>query len=790
MTSPIIDGFAYVGNIGRFESVGSQSDTTFSPLTLVYSENGRGKTTLCAILRSLKAGDPAPILERKRLSATSEPKAVLKLGGTKVSFDGACWTSTAPRIEVFDEHFVDTNVHSGLSVDAGHRKGVHELVVGEEGVRLQRRVEELTDQISSLQSELRQKERAIPAATLGTFTVDEFCALSPVENLEQELEEATRSLSVLRDVEAIRSTGEFRPFALPSFDLDELVTLLGATLPDIETAAVAAITQHFSRLGDGAEGWASDGLRYLGANEECPFCGQDLAGSALIAHYRGYFSASYAAHKRRIREEREEVASDLSGDRLASFQRVVQEERDKRDFWARYAELPAFELDIAELATTWTTLRDELLKVLDAKAAAPLEGVSFGESARVTLHRYHEIAETVYALSATLVEQNAAVRQTKEHAAEGSARTAQERLEQLQAVQRRFQPKIDAACREYLATKGRKIAVEEEKANARSALDEHRQRVFGAYEVAINRFLDTFNADFTLDKLKPSDARGVPSSTYGVHVNGHSVGLNPSQDPSPSFRTALSAGDRNTLALAFFFASLERLDLSDTIVVIDDPISSLDDARAWATAQEIQKLQGRCRQLIVLSHTRSLLCQLWEKADKNRTATLEIGNDGPDRSTLEPWDIEAAAVTEFDRLHRVVRDYAEDAQGDPQKVAPALRILLEHFLRVAFVAHFEPGAQLGNFLQRAKQFLADGLPILPAADIRELDDLREYANRFHHSTNQRGWLEALANVNERELRGYTKRVLRFTTFDGRVLALAASGAPSGGAQGSSGGVTP
>jgi wobble nucleotide-excising tRNase len=210
------------------------------------------------------------------------------------------------------------------------------------------------------------------------------------------------------------------------------------------------------------------------------------------------------------------------------------------------------------------------------------------------------------------------------------------------------------------------------------------------------------------------------------------------------------------------------MDLRDTVVVIDDPISSLDDARAFATVQEIRKLEGRCRQLLVLSHARSLLCQLWEGADKDTTATLQIRDAGPDRSTIDPWDAEAAAVTEFDRLHRIVRNYAEESDGDPQKVAQALRILLESFLRVAFVAHFPPGWQLGQFIQRAKQLLADGKQILSEERIQDLTDLNEYARLFHHSTNQKGWLEAIANVNERELRGYARRVLRFITLDART----------------------
>ena len=40
----------------------------------------------------------------------------------------------------------------------------------------------------------------------------------------------------------------------------------------------------------------------------------------------------------------------------------------------------------------------------------------------------------------------------------------------------------------------------------------------------------------------------------------------------------MSAGDRNTLALAFFFTNLDQSpDLAQKIIVIDDPITSLDE---------------------------------------------------------------------------------------------------------------------------------------------------------------------------------------------------------------------
>lgn len=65
-------------NIGQFDSVNSAATIPLAPLTLVYSENGRGKTTIASVLRSLATGDPIPIVERRRLTAQHPPHTVLE----------------------------------------------------------------------------------------------------------------------------------------------------------------------------------------------------------------------------------------------------------------------------------------------------------------------------------------------------------------------------------------------------------------------------------------------------------------------------------------------------------------------------------------------------------------------------------------------------------------------------------------------------------------------------------------------------------------------------------------
>jgi len=756
----MIEQFTYINNLGRFETFRGSPDTALRPFTLVYSENGCGKTTLCALLRSLSSGDPEPLHARKRVSGKNGPHAVVVVEGHERAFNGSAWNGAGPKVLVFDDHFTAANVCSGLEVGAGHRQKLHELVVGEDGIRLQRRVEELTEQISGHQAVLREKVREIPPHVLGDNSLDDFCALPEVENMDAQLVEATKCASVLRNQEKVGATPGFSPIALPTLPDEDVAGVLGAVLPDLDAEALEAVSRHFEKLGEGGERWVSEGAKSSEA-EECPFCGQATAGVDLVLHYRRYFSEAYTRHKKRIAQALGKVRETFGGDRLARFQRLLSQARKLRMFWADYVEgLPPFAVDDDAVAEAWAGARDALLERLEAKAQAPLEQLEFDELAQEKFTRYGGLAEPMLELSTALLDKNGDVALAKEHATHGNLAAAEAQLRHLEASNRRHEPEVAKKCEAYSRAKVAKEQAETDKGSARKALDEHRAKTFGKYQASINRFLVKFHADFRLETLGPSDPRGIPTSTYAIGVNRGRVPL-ASRKVEPSFGTALSAGDRNTLALALFFSMLsERGTLDDAVVVIDDPASSLDDNRCFATVQEIRKLVGRARQVVVLSHARPFLCQLWDKADKDETVALEIRDAGSESSMLQAWDADAAAVTEYDRLYKTVAEYAESGQGDSQQVATSLRMLLEGYCRVAFIEGFPARRLLGEFINIARQAVANGAPLLTNERLEELNDLREYSNQFHHNTSK-AWQANLANVNERELKGYARRVLGF-----------------------------
>jgi wobble nucleotide-excising tRNase len=220
-----------------------------------------------------------------------------------------------------------------------------------------------------------------------------------------------------------------------------------------------------------------------------------------------------------------------------------------------------------------------------------------------------------------------------------------------------------------------------------------------------------------------------------------------------------SAGDRNALALAFFFVSLDRdPQLAQKIVVIDDPMTSLDDHRSLTTVQEIRRLTTRVSQVVVLSHSKPFLCAVWDGADRIARSAIKIVRDG-DGSDLTAWDVRLDSISEHDKRHEKVAAYIVAADAEVEReVAAALRPILETFIRVSYPAAFPPGTLLGPFIRICEQRIGTAAEILSQPDIDELRDLLDYANFFHHDTNA-AWETEI--INDQQLMQFCVRTLAF-----------------------------
>lgn len=753
-------------NVGVFDSVAAGAQLPFTKLTLCYAENARGKTTLAAILRSFGTGNAELISSRRRLSAQHPPHIVIEIVGSGTfTFQNDAWSASLPRLAVFDDLFVAENVCSGIEIGAEHRQNLHELILGAQGVALNATLQALVAKIEEHNRNLKAKSEAIPTAVRGSMTVDAFCALEPNPSIAEALQDAERTLAAARSAESVQGQSTFTVFSLPTFDTVSITALLRRGLPELEARAAVRVQEHLATLGDRAENWIGDGMPRIAPasagqdHEICPFCAQDLRGSPVIDHYRAYFSEGYAGLKSDIVRAIRDINATHGEDIPAAFERAIRVAIQNREFWKAFVEVPEICIDTAAIARAWKSARDAVISALRAKQAAPLDCITLPDGTLDVVASYEELRAAVAAASDTLQEVNAQIEITKERATVANVATLTADVAKLKAVEARHGSEMNALCQAYLDEKVAKKNTEEQRDQAREALDTYRRTVFPAYEAAINNYLQKFNAGFRLGSIASVNTRGGSSCTYNVLINNVSVGLTDSGG-GPAFRNTLSAGDRNTLALAFFFASLEQdpLHLAEKIVVIDDPMTSLDEHRSLTTVQELRRLVGRVSQVVVLSHSKAFLCALWQGPDAIPRAAIKIARDGAG-STLTAWDVHQDCITEHDRRHALAIAYIQGGHtANERSVAAALRPMLEAFMRVAYPAVFPPGALLGPFISICNQRVGGPNQILAAGDIAELRDLLDYANKFHHDTNAAWETET---INDQELLYFCNRTVSF-----------------------------
>ena len=755
-------------NIGKFDSVDTGKDIGLERLTLIYADNGRGKTTLAAVLRSLADGNPDPINERKRANSTHDPHVVIEPNDTSSTlvFKDGSWSGTLTSLAVFDDSFVERNVHSGLSVSPQQRQNLHDIVLGPEAVVLSKQLDELVAKIETHNQQLHTKADAIPAWARGEFSVEDFCALPAIPYIDKAIQDAELHLSATQKQDSIGSAHGFDLLSLPSLDMDEIEKVLQMDLESLQTAALEQLQKHFRELGQGGEKWVSEGMQRIieldgsASGAQCPFCAQSLQGSLLIEHYQAYFSEAYDKLKRTVGDTLDNVNGWHNENARIEFERKARVVSERQQFWIDFCRFERISLETSDMFQDWRAAWQAIVGLLNAKHAAPLEKMQASGDVQALVAAYRDRVNEVRELNEKLQEANTVIEQVRGQTAQTNVQETLEELNRLKATKARHLPEVAATCADYLQELESKAEAERERDRVRQDLNSHRQISFPQYQEKVNSYLENFGAGFRLE-LRHENIRRGSTSAYRAQIGNTSieaVRANPGPG-EPSFGSVFSAGDRSTLAFVFFLASLDQNpDLGNTIIVIDDPVSSMDANRSLTTAQKIRELASSAAQVILLSHNKPFLCKVLEHSNVE-SAALEIART-QEGSTLRRWNVSEDALSEHDKRHKTLQEFYDNNIGEQHEVSRAIRPHLEGFLRVVFPQDFPYGSSLGGqFINKCRQRLNGDRQILTEAKIQELSEILEYASRFQHDTNPQ-W--APEQLSESELHTFVKRTLEFT----------------------------
>lgn len=641
-----------IKNLGVFDNYAAPAEIpAFSRFNVVYGENGSGKTTFSRLLACLEAGEHP---DYPNLEYAIESQSGTFTHGTRY----------ARKVRVFNSDYVDANIGR---LDGPLR---HILILGEENKALANELKseiETRDtrnaRIQAIDSELsnlgNSKGRlfsqiaktigeATSGATLRSYRKPD--AESAFANLENAQSLSDDELKVHRTTVRQEQMEIISPVKVPAVigtDKDAL-TLAGDAIPRARAFSMrSAQSNVIERLVQNADisAWVEEGVHIHSSHEHdrCEFCDQPLPADRLKALVE-HFSVEDQKLKEEIDSERDMLDEIISA--LSSI--------DLPDRLAFYAEMRAEYDDAARMfEDEISQLKNNLRKVDGALAEK--------QTRRTTAYQIDinaDIAPTKAALAA------------------------------ITAIISRHNQKS--------------ASFDEEKTRARNAIEQHYLLSIQDQISEIGGEIDTLEAETTLLRdggEELPDTRSLEEISQSVidkqaqvssaHAGGDDLtkhlkqflgrtdlrfesgddGYRVLRRGKPAKR--LSEGEKNAIAFLYFLVQLRDrdFDIAEGVVVIDDPISSLDASAIYQAFSFLKNEAQGAKQLFILTHNFEFLRLLinWLKnipgPKSDKTYSMVLCAETEDRRSARLASLDRLLIdhaTEYHYLFKVLHTFKSD----------------------------------------------------------------------------------------------------------------------------------
>mgnify|MGYP005842412701 CR=1 FL=1 len=569
-----------ITRISRLRNCGVFRDFTwpdelleFGRYNLIYGWNGAGKTTLSRLFRDL---------ELRRCPAMGEVRLETHSGSVR----GQDFPQPTLPIRVFNCDFIHESV---LSVRDGDVPPI--FVIGTESVEKQKEVDRLRaelrakeDQRNKAREHLKQAETALDKHCIDCAKVikdtlrasgsayNEYDKRRYKEGAEKMAETADASTHRLSDSERDSLLAQHR--ATPKSTLKEIAyrlpnlqELAGGVAELLETTVVSAAIQALKDDAALAE-WTRHGLglHKERKSDRCLFCEQPLPEDHL-SQLEAHFNAEYEQFLQTVEDQIQRLESaekQAAGVRLPS--RAELYDHLVKDF-------DAAQLALQQALDAVQTFLGELINELKGKRAKPFEAQTLNVSVPCV-----DVA-VVERLNEVICRHNHACNDFTQR-----ARTARDRMALAMIAENRDEfVRLRAAAQAALANVERLDQeikeLDDQIARLERDIRQH-QRPAEELNEDLKRYLGHGDLQFT-----------IKETGYAITRNG-----------VPADR--LSEGEMTAIALLYFLKSLEdrSFDKANGVVVLDDPVSSLDANALYLAFGLIRERTQGAGQLFIFTH--------------------------------------------------------------------------------------------------------------------------------------------------------------------------------------------
>lgn len=698
-------------SVGKFRDYQATGPVNFQKLTLIYGDNGGGKTTLTSVLRSLTTNNPTIIRSRISTNHTAQQAAQISQVGTPIiyhTFGTRGWTSQLSDIEIFDIHFVNENIYSGFDFNEDHKKQLHQFVIGAQGIAIQTQIEQNKSAKSTSRQVLAELELQLfqqVGNNLNSDLLTAFLALTPqqasgIDGLITNAEGALRSANANATIQTLPSLSTITNINT-ELNFHAIISDLRTTLTTVHNVALQTLfINHCLDLNENSvespEGWLQIGFNYLESKQSageqilaCPFCKQPINNTLeILDAYANQFNEEFNSLINRLNLHLEALQNFNLDTSILTINNVDQINSGRIASWTGHLPTnvlaPVFNIiaDENSLRTEFQGLISSVQqKLRNPSAVVDTTSINTFQNSLQTINR------SIALYNQTVTTYNAAISTFRNSIQ--TIENAQLELDRLRRIRSRFEAPIIAICNQITTERGNLRNLE----NAYPTLIQQQQAAattfFNTYQNRINYYLDiVFKTHFRIENVinVPPQGRATQSKIgYRLTIDGQNISF----EPNLPFcaKECLSEGDKSTIALAFF---LSKMDIDpnrqDKILVFDDPLSSLDTNRRTYTIGIIRSLIPQIRQVVVLSHNQYFLHEIGKDIVPADKKTLRITeNFAANASIIELCDLEELVKNDYFKHIEALEDFRiHPNHAIKDTVLGWLRTVLESHLRFKF----------------------------------------------------------------------------------------------------------
>lgn len=730
-----------IGGLGLLHDVKCGARASFTKVTLIYGENGRGKSTFTTLLRSCANRDSDLLEDRVTIDDEVNPSARLMFGSAESSYQDSKWSGYTPETLIYDGNFVNENVYSGSEITSSQRANLLDFALGASAVNARVAEQKAKRAEETATEAVRTIRRQLEYLVSGVMEVPQFRALSEDPDIDSKIAEAERHKAAVMRISGIKKQPIPQALDLPALPLENFFRVLGENLESVHAKAAAQVSEHLSHLnGTDPARWVQEGLTLSPAGS-CPFCGQDTDELELVQMYRFYFDHAYAELRRAVDETSTEVLAITQEETIQRLSSARARNNEIIRQWTEFVPLEPLQGDRDELASvSIENLRDMLESLTARKSSAITEACGSDTELEEASRLWDRIKSVFEDEKAIILGYNRTISDYVDSLETTTVERSEDELQRLRLVKLRHTDEVKKLISDANDADEKLKNAEKAKKDARETLSTVMRNTLTTFRSSINRHLDQFNAEFRIDEFSHNYRGKTPRIEYQIKLRGKSIELSGGR---PTFATALSQGDKSTMAFAFFAAStLADPRLSEKIVVIDDPMSSLDSVRREHTVEVLVEIAKSAGQLILLAHDEHFLRGMRDKIARTdnppQMTELELRAVESRYSDFQIANLDELCqsryLSDYKKVSGVVNGTINDREG-VALAALCLRSLLEGYLHRKYPGEIPSGITLGKAIDCIKKAEGTDSPCSQMAHrVDDLQHMNAYASKFHHNT--------------------------------------------------------